>query len=360
MKRILCLIENLGSGGAERQLTGLAAMIKQQDYEVEVWYYIKNEFYLSFLQENKVPVRFISDAAIPRKRFFSLRKNIKQMKPDVVISYTASSSMIVCVLKLLGAKFKLIVSERSTTQKISFREKLRFFCYRWADYIVPNSHSQGRFIDQYFPYLSSKVKIITNFVDTELFRPNDEIAFANDKTRMVCVGRMDCGKNLQRLINAVSRVINDGYKIHVDWFGQDLADNYSKEVHDRIISLQLDDVFVLHAPSSTIQEEYRRADVFCLPSLYEGFPNVLCEAMSCGIPVLCSRVCDNPNIVSENENGLLFDPLDVDDMANIIERFIDLPRESKVEMGQKSRKIALDMFSKKSFIEKYLSVLSYC
>ena len=53
-KHILCLLESLGSGGAERQLTGLAVMLKQQGYEVEVWYYVKNEFYLPYLQENRL------------------------------------------------------------------------------------------------------------------------------------------------------------------------------------------------------------------------------------------------------------------------------------------------------------------
>ena len=115
--------------------------------------------------------------------------------------------------------------------------------------------------------------------------------------------------------------------------------------------------FVFHAPISNIQEEYRKADVFCLPSLYEGFPNVLCEAMSCGKPVLCSRVYDNPNIVHEGENGLLFDPLNVDDMAATIERYLDLPQEQKDKMGRKSREIAVEMFSGESFIQKYVAIL---
>ena len=93
----------------------------------------------------------------------------------------------------------------------------------------------------------------------------------------------------------------------------------------------MENVFVFHSPSSSIQDEYCRADVFCLPSLYEGFPNVLCEAMSCGKPVLSSRVCDNPNIVKEGENGLLFDPNNTDDIAETVERFIDLSSEKNDE-----------------------------
>lgn len=357
MKRILCLIENLGSGGAERQLAGLAAMLKKQGYDVVVGYYVKREFYLTFLKDNNVEAQFFANATNPRKRFFALRKHIRDVKPDVVISYSTSPSMITCVLKLLGAKYRLIVSERNTTQKLTRGEKLRFFCYRWADVIVPNSQSQGDVINRNFPNLSSKVKVITNFVDTDKFSPATEVIDEHNETRMVCVGRIMPQKNIPRFIKAIGKVVSDGYKIHVDWFGQDLNDAYSEECHSMLKKHPLEETFEFHAPSSSIQDEYRYSDIFCLPSLYEGFPNVLCEAMSCGKPVLCSRVCDNSNIVKEGENGLLFDPLSVDDMAAAIEHYLNLPLEKKKEMGLKSRGIAEGLFSEESFIKKYISIL---
>ena len=97
--------------------------------------------------------------------------------------------------------------------------------------------------------------------------------------------------------------------------------------------------------------------MFCLPSLYEGFPNTLCEAMSCGKPVLCSRVCDNPSIVSEGKNGLMFDPTNEGDMANTIKRFFDLPLVEKEKMGKMSRDISEKIFSEVSFIRKYIEII---
>jgi len=357
MKRIICLIENLGSGGAERQLTGLAVMLKQQGCQVEVCYYVKKEFYLLYLQENGVNSCFLKEATNLQKRFFALRKHIKAFNPDTVISFSASPSMITCLLKLLGAQFNLIVSERNTTQQIGKMEKLRFFLYRWANHIVPNSRSQAAFIDKHFHNLSSKVRVITNFVDTEKFSPASEALPEHEVTKMVCVGRLMPQKNIPHFIEAIDKVINDGYKIHVDWFGQDLKDAYSEECHNAIKIYHLENVFDFRAPSSNIQDEYRSADVFCLPSLYEGFPNVLCEAMSCGRPVLCSRVCDNPNIVKEGENGLLFNPYDSTDMAKVIEQYLCFSQMKKQEMARKSREIAVGLFSKDSFINHYLNII---
>lgn len=357
MKRILCLIENLGSGGAERQLTGLAVMLKQQGYDVEVWYYVQREFFVPVLNENRVGTRFLADAANPRKRFFAFRRHIRQWKPDTVISYSASPSMIVCLMEMLGAKFRLIVSERNTTQKLNRREKIKFFLYRWADVIVPNSQSQANFIDKNFHRLTNKVKVITNYVDTNRFSPTTVSVSKHEETRMVCVCSMMPQKNIPRFVETIAKVVSDGFKIRVDWFGQDLQDDYSRQVHASVKDKGLEKVMVFHEPTSAIEDEYRKADVFCLPSLYEGFPNVLCEAMSCGLPVLCSRVCDNPNIAREEENGLLFDPMDIDDMAATIERYLDLSMNEKTEMGKKSREIALSMFSKDRFIQEYNSIL---
>lgn len=357
MKRVVCIIESIGSGGAERQLTGLAVMLKQQGYEVEVWYYVKNEFYLSYLQENNVVGRYLSAAHNPKKRFFALRKHFKAYHPDTVISYSASPSMITCLLKLLGAKFKLIVSERNTTQQIDRREKFKFLMYRWADVIVPNSHSQQTFIEQNFHKLADKVKVITNFVDTGKFSPSNTDLPNHDETRMVCVGRLMPQKNIPTFIEAISKVVNDGYKIHVDWYGQVFEKEYFEECVRRIKKNELESTFTFCLPCPTIQEKYREADVFCLPSIYEGFPNVLCEAMSCGLPVLCSRVCDNPNIAQEGENGFLFDPKNVDSIAEAIIRFIKLDENMKKRMGQKSREIAVSLFSSDVFVKKYLEIV---
>lgn len=357
MKRILCLIENLGSGGAERQMTGLAVMLKKRGYEVEVCYYLKKEFYLPYLLENEVNSFFFAEATNPRNRFFALRKHIKLTKPDVIISYSASPSIITCLLKFLGAKFNLIVSERNTTQYLTVRGRIRFFLYRWANHVVPNSHSQGDYINKHFPNLTKKLNVITNFVDTDKFSPSNELKPEHEETRMICVGRLMPQKNIPLFIEAIAKIVSDGYKLRVDWFGQDLKDAYSNSCFNAIRNYHLEDVFFFHAPSSTIQNEYRLGDVFCLPSLYEGFPNVLCEAMSCGLPVLCSRVCDNPNIVIDGGNGLLFNPYNSSDMVKIIEQYLLLGPTKKMEMALKSREIAVRLFSEDSFISKYVEII---
>ena len=79
--------------------------------------------------------------------------------------------------------------------------------------------------------------------------------------------------------------------------------------------------------------------------------------MSCGKPVLCSRVCDNPNIAKDAYNGFLFDPSSEDDITEAIIRYLNLSDDEKDAMGKASRELALQLFSKEVFLSKYKDII---
>ena len=225
MKKIICLIASLGSGGAERQLTGLAVLLKQQGYDVEVWTYYPNDFYLPTLKDGNVKYRYIPEAQRKSKRLSVLRKELKKANPDTVIAYLDTACMVACIIKALGAKFKLIVSERNTTQHLSRRERLKFFLYRFANYIVPNSHTQSDLIKRNFPFLAHKVKCITNFVDTGVFVPA-KTKIERTPKRILTVARIMPQKNVINYIKAIKKVVDKGGVLRVDWYGNSVDGNY--------------------------------------------------------------------------------------------------------------------------------------
>ena len=106
-----------------------------------------------------------------------------------------------------------------------------------------------------------------------------------------------------------------------------------------------------------IKLEYQKCDGFCLPSIYEGYPNAICEAMCCAKPILCSNVCDNPTIVKEGVNGLMFNPYDFMDMANTIIKFCNMSCVERIELGRKGREMAESTFSESVFVNNYLSLI---
>lgn len=356
MQKVICLIESLGSGGAERQMSGLAVLLKQQGLDVEVWTYYPNDFYLPTLQAAGVKYRYIAQAQPQKKRISVLRRELLGAAPDTVIAYLDQACIVACIVKMLGAKFNLIVSERNTTQKLTFRERLKFFFYRFADYIVPNSHTQTRFIAKHYPHLQKKLRCITNFVDTEKFCPAQEKVL-NNPLRILTLARIMPQKNIVNYIYAIKEVVNRGGNVRVDWYGQTTDESYYALCKQTIEQCGLQSLFCLNSPERDAVSCYHKGDVFCLPSIYEGFPNVVCEAMCCGLPILCSNVCDNPDIVENGENGIMFDADSVQDMTDAIMHFLALSQEQKDRMSHRSRELSLSKFDLAVFIKKYIDIV---
>ena len=361
MKRILLITEGLGSGGAERQLCGLAVFLKEKGYTVKVVTYSDKLFYLDFLKSNKVDYENRPSLLNKFLRPFRLVSLYKEYKPDVIISFLTSVNKATCIAQLFYRKAKLIVSERNTNQSYTIKDKITFSLYNLSNYIVPNSYSQKNFILKHFPSYENKVRTITNFVDLDTFKPAVDYKSKepNSPLKIVTVARFTTQKNCLRYLKAIAKIKENGIKVRFEWYGNMTFDSiYMKQITDLIKELSIGDYISLKDHTNDVVSVYHNADVFCLPSLYEGYPNVVCEAMSCGLPILCSRVCDNPMIVEEGKNGFMFDPLDVDDICTKIKSISSKDKESLLSMSEASREIALQKFSKSNFINKYLKIIN--
>lgn len=84
---------------------------------------------------------------------------------------------------------------------------------------------------------------------------------------------------------------------------------------------------------------------------------MICEAMSCGRPIICSKVCDNPVYVAEDENGFLFDPKSPVAIADTIQRALQISDEKYLSYCGKSREKAERLLSKKFFVDKYITII---
>ena len=356
MKKILLFTDSLGSGGAQRQLVGLAIMLKNAGYDSTVATYFNLDFYKKQLDDVGIRNVLIPDADNSKKRIMAVRRFFKLEQPDCVIAYQETPSIVACFAKLFGCKFMLIVSERNTTQHISFNERIRFFLYHWADVIVPNSYSQQRFLESHYPWMNKKISTISNFVDLQKFefslKEKQEIPL------IVIAASIWPPKNAVGFIKAVRILKERGLYFRVEWYGVvETYVDYLTQCRDMISSFGVEDYIKLLPKSKQIHIKYRDCDFFCLPSFYEGTPNVICEAMACGRPVICSAVCDNPVYVADGENGFLFNPAKPETIAAAIERALKITDDEYQQQCRKSREKAELMLSEKVFINKYINVI---
>lgn len=356
MKKILLITENLGSGGAERQICGLAAMLTKYGTPCRLITYVENQFYEPFLRQNNVDYQFVPELWNKKTRVFKVSKYVRHYKPDVVISFLPSVNKTMCLAKPF-LKAKLVVSERSNNVCVTCSDKIQFNLYRMADAIVPNSNSQGEFIKKNFPFLQNKVHPIINFVDIHRFTPAENLP-NNDILRIITVARYNQHKNVLTYLKAVRLVKDMGLKVHFDWYGDKKYNaTYYAEIEKEYQRLNITDYLTLHEPNKKIEDEYHKADIFCLPSLVEGYPNVLAEAMSCGLPIICSNVYENPYIVEEGVNGFLFSPKNVEDIARAIKRMTSLSFEERHKMGKRNRQACLECNTEEAFLSAYTQLI---
>lgn len=353
--KILLLIDSLDSGGAERQMSYLASGLQRAGHDVTLVVFSEvNPFYKDIVEKGGVTLIFDIKGFNKYRRILRIRHWVKILQPATVIAYKDGVTMAACLARLL-TPFRLIVSERNTTQELSRYERIKFALYRFADVIVPNSFSQARFIKHNYPDLYKKTAVITNALNTDVFAvPSKERR--NKPLICVTVARIASQKNVLRFLDAVARLKNRKDEVVFKWFGnQDHA--YFSAVQEKVKNLELEDMIGFYPAVKNVVKEYGAADFLCLPSIYEGFPNVVCEAMSCGLPIICSNVCDNPSIVADGINGFLFDPNNPSDIATSIEKLLKLSLLQRQQMGLENRRKIEDICSQETFIAKYLSLV---
>ena len=356
MKKIILFTDSLGAGGAQRQLVGLGIMLKNAGYDITVATYYDIDFYRSQLEDAGVRNVLVPKAADSKKRIMAVRSFFKKEQPDWVIAYQETPSFVACVAKILGGKFRLIVSERNTTQHISRYERVRFFLYRWADAIVPNSYTQGEFLAFHYSWMKKKLTTISNFVDLTQF------SYVKKKKREIpeiaVAASIWSSKNTLGFVDAIKILVNMGFKFHVSWYGKSDSNlDYFNLCQQKIVKYDLQSYIELKDKTKQIKQVYQNADFFCLPSFYEGTPNVICEAMSCGCPVICSSVCDNSIYVEEGDNGFLFDPHNPESMAESIGRALLVTDNEYAYLSNQSRNRAERLLSEKTFLDKYIKII---
>lgn len=358
--RILLYTDVLCPGGAQRQLVELSRLLKKRDYDVSILDYWDNTFYDNYLTKLGIPFKHTNSKGA-LAIIWALIKQILSQKPDVVIAYLPNPTIAACIAKILlpFRRFKLIVSERNTSQENGRAERFRFNLFRIADYVIPNSHTQYNFIICHYPFLKKKTRVITNYVDTNRFCPVAANYDKDDSVRKcIVVGRIVEQKNVIRFIEAIKLVKEIYSDFVVDWYGNPHPAEYFEKCNSIIKKYNLEEYIRFHPAVNNIEEKYKESDIFILPSIYEGFPNVLCEAMASGLPVAVSNVCDNPRIMKEGVNGVMFDPYDINAISKGIVTILSIDKASLEKMGIFSREISLSCFSENVFVENYLKLIN--
>lgn len=357
-KKILCIIDSLGSGGAQRQLVNLAINFKRDGFDVEFVTYFPFDFYKRDLIDSSIKVTCINEKKY-LSRIVKIKRFIDNSNCDIVISFLETPSFIATISLLFDRKKILIVGERSANPNIVKSIKLRFYrlFHIFTDYVVANSIANKKIVKRINPLLSTeKCKVIYNSIDTDKWSPKPMSTLKGDKRVIVVAASHQYLKNLHTLIKAVNYLSQeDKNGLVVKWFGGLREDDSFEKGNELIEKLELDNVFQFFKPTNDIKTEMLNADAVGLFSHYEGFPNVICEGMSLGKPVLCSKVSDIP-IFLEHCQSFLFDSDDHIEMSKSISLLINMTQSELDEIGEHNRKVVIQNFDSEIIKEQYKSL----
>ncbi len=306
-KKIALFIVSLYGGGAERVASILLKHLQHQ-YDIHlvmldncIEYELPPGQKIHFLDKRPIKNHFLNICKIPLLAWRYYRF-LKQHQITTSFSFLSRPNFIACCLKLLRWKGEVIINERQFTSyyynKKGLAARVGYYLVKWlyprADRIVCNAALITEDLRQSFgvnvPYTVINNPIDLDEVARKLALPAEPGAVPpSGKFTFVTVGRFSSEKNQQLLIEAASLVKGFDFTVQIIGKGAQQA-----QLEALIARLGVADKVVLVPHTPNPFQYLKLAHCFVLPSNSEGFPNVILEALACGLPVISTDCKTGP------------------------------------------------------------------
>jgi glycosyltransferase involved in cell wall biosynthesis len=263
--------------------------------------------------------------------FRRLRTRLLALEPDVVLSFLFNNNFLT-LLALRGTHVPVVVSERNvikSERRIDHHAFLRRITYRWAHNVIAQTQSaKADYLEQ-------------TGLDRCIVIPNPikrlaPASTATDATVILSVGRLVVQTGHHLLLDAFARLSAPAWRLVIVGEGPEKV-----ALERRAAELGVAERTEFCGWKSNVDDAYAKASVFVLPSLREGFPNVLAEAMASGLCCVSFNCDFGPqDLIVESENGFLVPVGDVDALALRLQYVID-HAEIRATVGAKAREVSL-------------------
>lgn len=353
-KRIAFIAGTLGRGGAEQQLHHMVTALVEAGHAVAVFTLAQGEYWEDRIRATGAPVHHCGGSGNRPARIVALLRAIAPFEPDIIQSQHFYTNMHAALVARMLAK-PCIGGLRSTLHHsiATTGRPWGLLCFHLPDVVLANSCYAIDEASSLEPGCS-RVRYIPNVIDTDHFHPirrEPRSAFT-----MLAVGRMTGEKRFDRAID-VTRNVRERFPVRLILVGDGPLMS-ELQLHAHRVGLTSDECVFVGAQDDT-REWYQQADVLLSLSEYEGTPNVVMEAMACGLPVIASAVGDVPTllnadwIVDIQEERL---NLQATQLATVLGLSITLRHAAGIE----NRKRILDGHNRMELLERLGTIYGQC
>lgn len=267
-----------------------------------------------------------------RKRInhFNLRNAIHVFKPDLIHVQWATHVQDLEYLLSRAKRPKIVVSLRGKLVNVTPNINTQVFeLYKRIFPQIDGFHAVSQCIKEKvenYGVAAEKIRVVYSGVKQNDIPQKNSYYISRTKTiQIISIGRFHWIKGYHHALDALCLLQKKGIPFHYTI----IAGGANEEILFQVNDLELEQ-HVTIIPGLLHAEVFKKlaeSDIFLLPSIEEGIPNVMLEAMAVGVPVICSDSGGIKEVIQHGYNGYLFRNRDVQDLANQIEQFLRYPPE---------------------------------
>ncbi len=352
--KIFHIITSLGIGGAERMLANLVRTTNQERFEVTVISLLSKKEHGYSIDAQEVKVVYLNTKGILGifQTFATLIKMMRKERPDIIHTHLFHADMFGRIAARI-ARVPIVVS---TIQNVSVGGILRETLLRLTRSMVRWHTAVAHIVERYAlrSGIARKgaVSVIYNSVDLSDFSPLAKIAsryklgIPSDAIVLVSVGRLEKQKGYPYLIKALPLLPHNANRVlYILGEGKE-----RKELQMQINSIPSKVHMLGSVPN--VREYIAVADIFVMPSLWEGFSLALLEAAAMGLPIIATDVGGNGELIENGKSGILVAPKDPRALADAI-ALVSGHKEKSKKMGKAARQKAVASFSLTAMTQVY-------
>lgn len=346
---VLIILDNHGvSGPAKGVLQFVKYATRRHDYEIAAFDYGKGDFVATAGVAGQTVYRVPCCCAIDFRPLLQIRSLVKSGGIDLIQSHTYKGHLVAYLIsKMTGVPWLAFVHGwTAEDRKVRLYHKIDKFCVPRATQVVTVSAALKQEVESWSDR-QVPIEVVHNAIDeveevyTEMAQYyREDLGVKEDEFFIGCFGRLSREKGQRFLIEGLAKAIQTNPKISLVLAGDgpDLP-----LLEDLVERLGLEERIQFVGYKKDLRPYFGACDVLALPSLSEGFPNVILEAFAHRLPVIASDVGGVGEIVVEGENGLLVGPGDVVGLSKAILRAASGELDLKA-LGEAGKRLVSEQF----------------